>query len=67
MSAIGRSVEVAQRRSGRGPENFDGALGSGSPGEPVVPGEQGGVHRLGECHIRSVIEREVVAQFPAPG
>ena len=33
----------------------------------AVPGEQGGVHRFGERHIRRVVEREVVAQFPAPG
>jgi hypothetical protein len=56
-----------QRRSGRGPEDFDGALGSGDPGEPAVPGEQGGVHCFGECYIRCVIDGEVVSQFPAPG
>ena len=33
----------------------------------AVPGEQGGVHCFGEGHIRSVIDGEVVAQFPAPG
>ena len=54
-------------KSGRGPEDFDGALGSGSAGQPVVTGEQGGVHCFGECHIRRVIDGEVVAQFPAPG
>jgi hypothetical protein len=60
-------LAVAQRRSGRGPENFDEALGSGSAGEPAVPGEQGGVHCFGEGNIGRVINGEVVAQFPAPG
>ena len=49
-----------------GPEDFDGALGTGSASEPAVSGEQDGVHRFGERDIRRVVEREVVTQFPAP-
>ena len=36
-------------------------MGTGSwcPGEPAVAGEQGGVHRFGECHVGRVIDGEV--------
>jgi hypothetical protein len=34
--------------------------GSWCPGESAVAGEQGGVHRFGECHVGRVIDGEVV-------
>src|ERR1700722_8213531 len=53
--------------SGYGLEDFDGALGSGSPGELLVAGEQGGVHGFREGYEGRVVDGEVVPQFPAAG
>jgi hypothetical protein len=46
--------------SGCGPEDFDGALGSGGSCEFLVAGEQGGVHGFGEGYVGCVVDGEVV-------
>jgi hypothetical protein len=41
--------------------------GSWCPGESAVAGEQGGVHRFGECHVGRVMDGEVVPWFQHRG
>ena len=47
-------------------EDFDVTARSGGVSQSNVAGEEVDAQRLCECDIRCVVDRQVVAQFPAP-